>query len=309
MKGLVKNTLYAVLLLVMTNVQASSIQFKEVTQDVYAYIGPLENRTAANLGLNNNIGLVDTTAGLVLIDSGAGDVSAKALEKAAKSVSQKPIIAVLNTGSQDHRWLGNHYFASKGAEIYALNRTVKTQQKMGGGLVKKMTKVSKIFANTQPVTATKVLQGKAASLQIGGTTFEFQFFGNAHFPGDAVIWLPKQQVLFSGDLIYTDRMLGVHPFSKVATWQKAFHQAEKLPAKWIVPGHGDVSDWDKARRDTGNYLDKLVEVVSTAVDEMESLEDTVAANREWAEFQHLEHYNSWHKTILNRVYLQLEQAE
>jgi len=35
---------------------------------------------------------------------------------------------VINTGSQDHRWLGNDYFVSKGAEIIALEKTAETQK-------------------------------------------------------------------------------------------------------------------------------------------------------------------------------------
>lgn len=30
----------------------------------------------------------------------------------------------MNTGAQDHRWLGNDYFAKKGAEIHAMAGTV-----------------------------------------------------------------------------------------------------------------------------------------------------------------------------------------
>ncbi|HHT00971.1 MAG TPA: MBL fold metallo-hydrolase [Thiomicrospira sp.] len=285
-----------------------SFEFQKVTNQVYAYIGPLTNRTPENLGLNNNIGLVITTKGAVLIDSGAGIPSAKTLEAAVKKITDKPIVGVINTGSQDHRWLGNGYFKDKGAKIYALNHTVETQQDMGAGLVEKMTKVSDIFANTQPVVSSKPFEGNQATFTIGETQFELKYFGDAHFPGDAVLWLPKQKVLFSGDLIYVDRMLGVHPFSNVASWQQAFHKAESIPAKYIIAGHGQVADWDLARKDTGDYLDKLVKVMALASEEMMGVDDVVADNADWPEFKHLKHYDSWHKKILSRTFLQFEEA-
>ena len=297
------------IMLVIQPVFAQDFDFKKVNDNVYAYIGPLENRTPENLGLNNNIGLVITSEGAVLIDSGAGDISAKALEKAAKEITQKPIIAVINTGSQDHRWLGNHYFKTAGAEIYALDLTVETQQSMGIGLVDKMAQVSEDFSTTQPLAVAKApFEGDSAKLTIGETEFELLYYGDAHFPGDIVVWLPKQQVLFSGDMIYVDRMLGVHPFSNVMSWQTAFHQAEKLPAKYIVPGHGQVADWDLARKDTGNYLDKLVAVMGKAAEEMQGVDQVVKDNANWPEFKHLEHYDSWHKRILSRAFLQFEEA-
>lgn len=306
-----KKVLTAFLLSLMTLAQpvlAQDIHFTKVADDIYAYIGPLTNRTPENLGLNNNIGLVVTKKGSVLIDSGAGVPSAKALEKAVKSITDLPIIAVINTGSQDHRWLGNGYFVEQGAKVYALEKTVKTQTSMGAGLVDKMTKVSDIFASTKPITASEPFKSSDAKFMIGEVGFELKYFGNAHFPGDAVLWLPEQKVLFSGDLIYVDRMLGVHPFSKVASWQKAFHAAESLPAKVIVPGHGQVCDWNKARQDTGNYLDKLVLVMGNAADSMLGVDQAVSDNKDWPEFKHLEHYDSWHKTILNRTYLQFEEG-
>lgn len=285
---------------------AMDFKFNKVTDNIYAYIGPLTDRTPENLGLNNNIGLVLTGKGAVLIDSGAGIPSAKALENSVKKVTDLPIIAVINTGSQDHRWLGNGYFAGKGAKIYALEKTVTTQKSKGDEQIRHMTFVSKAFATTTPVISTSKLEGDSATLKIGGVNFELKYFGDAHFPGDAVVWLPKQSVLFSGDLIYVDRMLGVHPFSKVASWQKAFHKAETLPAKFIVPGHGQVCDWDKAKQDTGNYLDKLVKVMSAAAEDMMGVQQAVEDNKDWPEFKHLKHYDSWHKTILNRTYLQFE---
>jgi hypothetical protein len=42
-------------------------------------------------------------------------------------VTDKPVRWVINTGSQDHRWLGNDYFSSRGAEIIAMARTAATQ--------------------------------------------------------------------------------------------------------------------------------------------------------------------------------------
>lgn len=284
------------------------VKFEPVADQVYAYVGPLTNRTEENLGLNNNIGLVVTSEGAVLIDSGAGNPSAKALEQAVKGITQQPIVAVINTGSQDHRWLGNDYFAAKGAKVYALAKTVATQKRMALGHIEKMTKVSTQFATTKPTYAANPFEGETGKFSIGGVDFELVFLGDAHFPGDAVLWLPNQKVLFSGDLIYVDRMLGVHPFSKVSSWQQAFHKAEAFDADVIVPGHGQVCDWEKARQDTGHYLDKLVEVMSVAADEMVGVSQAVSDNADWPEFKHLEHYDSWHKTILNRTYLQFEQG-
>jgi hypothetical protein len=66
-----------------------------------------------------NIGLVVTPAGAVLIDSGATFQSARQIAEAARKVTSQPIKWVINTGGQDHRWLGNGYFQAQGAELVA----------------------------------------------------------------------------------------------------------------------------------------------------------------------------------------------
>jgi len=291
------------------NAQAFEVTPKQVEPNVYAYIGPLNDRTSKNLGLNDNIGFVITSKGVVLIDSGAGTAAAKALEKAAHKISNKPIIAIINTGSQDHRWLGNAYFARKGVKIYALAQTVATQKRMAAQLQAGLEKRDPVLFKPDTVTtAPHPFKGDSAKFNIGGVAFELHHYGDAHFPGDAVVWLPKQKVLFSGDLIYVDRMLGIHPWSNIITWQKAYHQARKLPAKWIVPGHGNFCHWAKADKETGAYIDKLMSRLSDAAENMAGVDQAVADNKNWPEFAHLVHYKDWHTRNVSRAYLRIESS-
>ncbi|UJS26347.1 MBL fold metallo-hydrolase [Thiothrix winogradskyi] len=49
------------------------------------------------------------------------------------------------------------------------------------------------------------------TLTIGGVEMSLRYLGDGHFPGDAVLWLPKEKVVFTGDIVFNDRMLGVLP--------------------------------------------------------------------------------------------------
>lgn len=64
-------------------------------------------------------------------------------------------------------------------------------------------------------------------------------------------------VLFAGDVVYVDRMLGVIPVSNTRRWLETFTVIEQLNPKTIVPGHGSVTNLDTARSDTKAYLDAL----------------------------------------------------
>ena len=177
---------------------------EKVVDNVYAIVGPLGQRSAENDGLNANFGFVVTPQGVILIDSGASLLGAKKIEGAIARVTKQPVRWVVNTGSQDHRWLGNDYFAAKGAEVIAMSRTAATQAEYAGLHMAGMTRfLGKRMQGTQPLPAPKTLAGDSATLERGGETLELTYT-HTHFPGDAWVWLPKQRVVFSGDLVYAD---------------------------------------------------------------------------------------------------------
>jgi hypothetical protein len=101
-------------------------------------------------------------------------------------------------------------------------------------------------------------------------------------------------------------MLGIHSTTPVAKWQKAFHVIEKLEPQHIVPGHGYPADLDKARRDTGNYLDWLTQEVSKAMDEWQELSETVELLGNAPDYADLKFYESWHKRNIHQTYIQFE---
>lgn len=160
---------------------------------------------------------------------------------------------MINTGSQDHRWLGNDYFASRGIEIIAMQRTAETQKQYAEEQMQRMEGfLKKRFKGTQAKPASKLLTNQPARITLGGQQLELRYT-DAHYPGDVWVWLPEQSVVFSGDLVYVDRIFTVLPWSGVVNGQKSFHELVKLKPQFIVPGHGSVSDVSKAKRDCGDY--------------------------------------------------------
>jgi len=306
-----KNALFSLLALAGLGLagiaQAYEPKATPVVDNVYAIVGPITGRTAENDALNNNLGFVVTDDGVVLIDSGASHLGAQQVDAAIDAVTDQPVTHVINTGSQDHRWLGNGYFADQGAEIVALKRTVETQKEFTDQHVARLEEVlGERFAGTEPMQAPDPIDADRTTLEIGGTTFELIWFGDAHFPGDIVVWLPEQETAFTGDMVYVDRMLGIHPWSDVLSWRQAFQEMETLEATHVVPGHGQVTDMTQARAEAGDYLDFLVTEIRAAVDNFEGLQATVERLTDAPPFEHLEHFDNWHRTNISRAFTQIE---
>jgi len=247
---------------------AVEVRFQPVANGVYAFVGDKGARTIDNEGLNANIGLVVTAAGAVLIDSGATFQSARQIHDAVKAVTPQPVKWVFNTGGQDHRWLGNGHFAAQGAEIIAHADARADMVNRGNDhLVGLKATLGAKADGTVPTLPTRWLAGNDERLELGGVVFEFKHRGGAHTPGDTMVWLPQMSVLFTGDVVYVNRMLGVLPVSRTKQWLETFAVIEQLNPKVLVPGHGDVTDVATARADTQAYLLALRAHMKKAVDD------------------------------------------
>jgi glyoxylase-like metal-dependent hydrolase (beta-lactamase superfamily II) len=298
--------LFFILALSVNAAHAFEPRAEKVVDNVYAIVGPLGQRSAENDGLNANYGFVVTPKGVILVDSGASMLGAKKLEAAIGKVTQQPVRWVVNTGSQDHRWLGNDYFAGKGAEVIAMRRTAATQAEYANQQMQGLERfLGERLKGTQPLPAPKTLAGDSATLERGGVTLELRYT-DAHYPGDARVWLPKQRVVFSGDLIYVDRLLGVLPWSCVKNGQQAFKSLAALKPARFVPGHGRVCDLAQAQRETGDYYDFLADKVGAAAREMESLSATLDRYADLPAFRHLENYGDLHRANMSRAFTEFE---
>ena len=298
-----------VLLLASLSFQAGAaelvLQPVKVAPNVYAVIGDLGPQTHANKGFNNNLGFVVTTDGVLVINSGPSVKVAKALHAAIQKITKQPVKWVVNGNSQSHYWLGNTYFKNLNIPILAHREAGRLMQEMGATQLQSAKNLLKEQAElTNLVYPSELLQDKR-SIKLGDTVIEILYFGPAHTAGDMVVWLPQQKVLFAGDIVFTQRMLGVIPVGNSVGWVKAFDQAMTLQPRLIVPGHGQPTDIKKATRDTKDYLAYLRSEVKKILDKNGSLQDAVE-KIDQSKFKYLLNFDLLAKRNVNQVYTEME---
>jgi len=283
----------------------AGMELQQVSANVYAIVGDMGQRSAKNLGNNSTHGFVVTRKGVVLIDSGASKAGAKAIETLIHGVTKKPVVKVINSGGQDHRWLGNAYFKAKGAEIIASNAAVKDQKA-------RLTNQFMMLGNLVGETAVKSTEAVYADsrfdqqyeFQLGATTFQLFHFGTAHTPGDIAVWLPQEKVVFGGDIIFVERMLGVSNVSNSKSWIKVFESIAALHPKYVVPGHGHVTNLQSAKKDTYFYLLDLRRQVKQFMQDGHDISDI--GKLKFSKYQYLKNYDSLAGRNAQQVYIELE---
>src|SRR3972149_9096653 len=193
-----------------------------IAPDVYAVIGDLGAQTYENEGVNNNLGFVVTSHGVLVINTGPSMRVAKALHAANKKTPPQPVKWAVNVNSQNHQWLGNGYFKSIGTVILAHKEADRVMRDVGETQIAANKTLLKEKAAGTTLTYPDELVDDKREKKLGNTVVQLLHFGQAHAPGDIVVWLPQQRVVFAGDIVYTGRMPGVLPVSHSGSWVRVF---------------------------------------------------------------------------------------
>ena len=286
-------------------VQAAELKVMNVVDNVYAIVGPHEQRNPTNYANNATFGVVVTDEGVLLVDPGGSYKGAEQVHAAIKTITDKPVKVVINSGGQDHRWLGNSYFKALGARIIASSEAVEDHKARTDDHFFALTNMmgKDALAGTEAVYADETFD-EALDLNFGGETFEIRHVGPAHTPGDSFIWMPQKGVMFSGDIVYVERMLGIGPAKATDSWVEVFDIMAEHNPKYIVPGHGPVTDLKRATAETYDYLVYLRSMIGRIIENGGVVEEAIALDQSM--FEHLAVSEQIAKRNAQNVFMQME---
>jgi glyoxylase-like metal-dependent hydrolase (beta-lactamase superfamily II) len=201
--------------------------------------------TPENRGMMSNVIFVVTSAGVVVIDSGASLQIGQMAIRMIRKVTDKPVVAVFNSHYHGDHWLGNHAFVKaygKQLPIYALQSTIDKLKGAEGNLWRSL---MERWTNQSTLGTEVVLPNTAVKhgqvIQIGDVTFRMHHYGNAHTPSDLCVEVVQDKLTAVGDIAMANRIANMDEGSYSGTFK--YYQAlmaatgEQL---W-VPGHGQGS--------------------------------------------------------------------
>jgi len=93
-------------------------------------------------------------------------------------------------------------------------------------------------------------------LRRGERTIVIQYLGRGNTRGDLSVWLPRERVLATGDLLVNPAPYSFGSY--LGEWLHTLAKLRALPASVIVPGHGAIQrDWA--------YMDLFVELLNSTL--------------------------------------------
>ena len=218
------------------------IPAQQLSAHVWMIFSPDGFPTPENRGMMSNVIFVLTTAGVVVIDSGASLQIGQMAIRMIRQVTDKPVAAVFNSHYHGDHWLGNHAFVKaygKQLPIYALSSTIEKLKGAEGnlwrGLMERWTNQSTL--GTEVVLPNTVVK-PGQVIRIGDVSFRMHHYGTAHTPSDLCVEVVEDKLTAVGDIAMGNRIANMDEGSYAGTFK--YYNALMAAAgdQLWVPGHG-----------------------------------------------------------------------
>ncbi len=276
----------------------------EVIPHVFAAIGATAPPGYDNSGHNNNLSFIVTGDGVIVINAGTSFLLAQALHDEIKKITNQPVKLVINENGQGHAMLGNSYWHKLNVPILAHEDAAEEFKQRGYDILDRMKSYNKEKAQGTTVQGPTETMDELKVITMGDFTIEVRWLGPAHSPGDIAVWLPRQKLVFSGDMAFHERMLPIFEDTGTAEWVESWKNFEALGALYVVPGHGHPTNMAQVKRYTYDYLMYLRGKVGELIENGGSLKDSYAIDQ--SPYAHLDTFNELAKRNAARVFEQME---
>ena len=277
---------------------------KKVAKGVYTSIGATQPSTYENSGHNNNLGFVIGDESVVVWNASSNYLLAKALHVEIKKITDKPIKYVVLENSQGHAMLGSNYWAEQDIRIISQEIAKEEIVNEGEEIYERQKRSSRDkFLGTELKVPDETFKDKK-TIDLGNRTVELLYFGHAHEHSDIVLWLPKEKIVFAGDIAFNQRMAPILEKTDTLSWLEAWKQFAKLGAEIVIPGHGDVTDMPTTTKVTKGYIVHLRSQIKELLDKDGELKDAYYVDQ--SPFEHLDTFKELAKHNAGRLFEQME---
>ena len=244
---------------------ATVFQFQQIQPDIYIATGT----GAMNVG--SNAGIIVNDEDVVVVDTHITPKAARVLIRELKVITNKPVRFLINTHFHYDHTNGNQVFVQP---VDIIGHEFTRAMLISPDLLKRGVFANRLAALQGEIESLKARAGAerdpeararleqehraqeayAAALKEvrptppnltmnsrmtimrGGREIQILHVGRAHTGGDVVVYLPKERVLCTGDMVYsTVSFLGD---AYVNEWPETLEHLKALDFENVIPGHG-----------------------------------------------------------------------
>lgn len=297
--------------ILMLPAQASSMQNYSVTQlteGVFYHQGVHEDATEENIGAIANVGFVIGDDCVAVIDSGGSFREGELLYKALRAQTNKPVCYVINTHVHPDHMLGNAAFKQENP-VYVghekLPAAITAREEFFSRNFSEI--LGEAFKGTEFIPPSKtVAVGSPVTLDLGHRELVLTAYTTAHTDHDLTVYDSKTQTLWTGDLLFIDRIPALD--GSINGWISIIEQLQEQPeVQHVIPGHGPALDnngqqaWQKQQ----HYLSLIREQIRGVINDFGTIDDATSSvglseKDKWLLFEH------YHRRNVTAAFVELE---
>ncbi len=250
------------------DLEAKKVTFQKLGEGAYAY-------TAEG---DPNSGVIIGDDSVMVVDTQATPVMAQDVIQRIREVTDKPIKYVVLSHYHAVRVLGASAYGAQ--EIICSDATRDLIKERGEqDYASELGRFPRLFQNVESVpglTWPTLTFPERMTVWMGAREVQLIQIGRGHTKGDTIAWLPKERILFSGDLVE----YGATPYTGDAyltDWPGTLDKLRALEPEVLVPGRGDaLTTPDKVREaidGTQAFLTEMFEQVKKGAAQSKPLKE------------------------------------
>jgi cyclase len=220
--------------------QVTEPHMRKIADGVHVYVGRHFGATCTNANcVESNAGIVITTDGVVLIDTGQSPTDSRAILEEVRKLTSLPVRYIVHTEPHPDHTFGDFLF-SPPATVIAYKGAGEEMKSRPAGRAAELAKQSPEMAKAvegYKMVMPEEFEGKK-TLTVGERTFELIHLPNVHSEADLAVWLPKERALFSaaGSIAY--QWNAMRPFVSLPSIIETTKIMKALQSVAVIPGHG-----------------------------------------------------------------------
>jgi glyoxylase-like metal-dependent hydrolase (beta-lactamase superfamily II) len=220
-----------------------------------------------------NSGVVIGDDAVLVVDTTATPAMAAALIGHIRAITDKPIKHIVLSHYHAVRVLGASAYVAEGLQaIIASRGTLELIEERGAQDMKsEIERFPRLFQNAESIpglTRPTIVFDRELTLFLGRLEVQVKHLGAGHTKGDTIVWLPKDKVLFSGDLVE----YGAAAYAgdaQLEEWPQTLETLRSLQPEKLVPGRGPAllnpADAEKAIAYTKSFVATLYSAARESV--------------------------------------------
>jgi glyoxylase-like metal-dependent hydrolase (beta-lactamase superfamily II) len=205
-----------------------------------------------NVGLVPNVGIIVGSKATLVVDTGLGPRNGEAIVREMTKVSRNAEVYVVTTHYHPEHSLGAGAFT--GAKLIMTRVQQQDMTELGKSIqdtFASRSAINKELLSGVPYPTPDILFDREHRLDLGGVHVRLMWRGPEvmHTRGDTMVFVEEDRVLFTGDVVMSQRFLAAQNNSSLRTWLTVLDELTALNARHVVPSHGKLGDATLIARD------------------------------------------------------------